>query len=381
VTIPIDPPMLRAMRPGDVVRLTDARGRRRELAVRVLTETSGLCESSRTGYVTSGMPLEVTRGGRRVHVGEVGHLEARARSLLLAAGDSLVITRDGLPGRPATCDELGRVIEPARIGCTLPEVFSAVGPGQRILLDDGKFEGLIRTTQPDRFQVELYRVGGGTARLRAEKGINLPDTRLDLSAITDKDRADLEFVARHADLVSVSFVRHPDDVEELHRELERLGAGNVGIVLKIEKGQAFEHLPRLLLAALRRPPVAVMLARGDLAVEVGFERLAEVQEEILWLCEAAHVPVIWATQVLESLAKSGIPSRGEVTDAAMSGRAECVMLNKGPYIGEAVRFLDDVLRRMRDHHVKRVATLRKLKVAGDYPLPRRPRPAAMPLQA
>ena len=124
-----------------------------------------------------------------------------------------------------------------------------------------------------------------------------------------------------------------------------------------------------------------MLARGDLAVEVGFERLAEVQEEILWLCEAAHVPVIWATQVLESLAKSGIPSRGEVTDAAMSGRAECVMLNKGPYIGEAVRFLDDVLRRMRDHHVKRVATLRKLKVAGDYPLPRRPRPAAMPLQA
>jgi hypothetical protein len=73
----------------------------------------------------------------------------------------------------------------------------------------------------------------------------------------------------------------------------------------------------------------VMIAHGDLAVECGFERMAEVQEEILWICEAAHTPVIWATQVLESLAKTGMPSRAEVTDAAMSERAECVMLNKG----------------------------------------------------
>jgi len=88
-------------------------------------------------------------------------------------------------------------------------------------------------------------------------------------------------------------------------------------VLKIENRQAFEDLPRLLLTALRYPPMGVMVARGDLGVELGFERMAEVQEEILWLCEAAHVPVIWATQVLEGLAKKGLPSRGEVTDAAM----------------------------------------------------------------
>ena len=101
-------------------------------------------------------------------------------------------------------------------------------------------------------------------------------------------------------------------------------------MLKIETQAAFNRLPMLLLAAMRHPPVAVMVARGDLGVEVGFERLSEVQEEILWLCEAAHVPVIWATQVLESLAKGGMPSRAEVTDAAMGSRAECVMLNKGP---------------------------------------------------
>jgi pyruvate kinase len=106
-----------------------------------------------------------------------------------------------------------------------------------------------------------------------------------------------------------------------------------------------------------------MVARGDLAVEMGFERLAEVQEEILWMCEAAHVPVIWATQVLEGLAKTGAPSRAEVTDAAMSARAECVMLNKGPYIVEATRFLGAVLERMQSHQSKKSATLRKLSVS------------------
>jgi pyruvate kinase len=103
-----------------------------------------------------------------------------------------------------------------------------------------------------------------------------------------------------------------------------------------------------------------MIARGDLAVEVGYERLAEIQEEILWLCEAAHIPVIWATQVLETLVKKGIPSRAEMTDAAMGERAECVMLNKGPYIAEAVTILDDVLQRMQAHQIKKSPQLRAL---------------------
>jgi pyruvate kinase len=94
-----------------------------------------------------------------------------------------------------------------------------------------------------------------------------------------------------------------------------------------------------------------------------------MQEEILWISEAAHVPVIWATQVLESLAKPGIPSRSEITDAAMGERAECVMLNKGPYVVEAVKALDDIMRRMEDHQEKKRATLRKLGVAADFRVP------------
>jgi pyruvate kinase len=90
--------------------------------------------------------------------------------------------------------------------------------------------------------------------------------------------------------------------------------------------------------------------------------MSEVQEQILWLCEAAHTPVIWATEVLASLAKKGVPTRGDVTDAAMSGRAECVMLNKGEYIVRAVEFLADVLGRMGEHQVKKFARLRPLHV-------------------
>ncbi len=106
-----------------------------------------------------------------------------------------------------------------------------------------------------------------------------------------------------------------------------------------------------------------MVERGSLGVEVGYERLAEVQEEILWLCEAAHVPVIWATQVLEGLAKSGQPSRAEISDAVMSGRAECVMLDEGPFIIPAVQFLNGILERMAAHQSKKRSMLRRLSIS------------------
>ena len=208
------------------------------------------------------------------------------------------------------------------------------------------------------------------SKLWAEKGINFPDTIFDVPALTEKDIADLSHVVEYVDMVALSFLHGHEDVLLLEDHLHRLGADHIGIILKIENRQAFENLPRILLTALRSPPVGVMVARGDLAVEVGFERLSEVQEEILWLCEAAHIPVIWATQMLEGLAKKGAPSRAEVTDAAMSQRAECAMLNKGPYIVQAVNFLSGVMTRMEAHQYKRKARLRKLSVSMmDWPGP------------
>jgi pyruvate kinase len=152
----------------------------------------------------------------------------------------------------------------------------------------------------------LGSLANGTARLRAEKGINLPDTKLRISALTAKDREDLEFATKYGDLVSLSFVRRPEDVAELIQELDRLGAKRTGIILKIENRPAVEALPRILLTAMGRPITAVMVARGDLGVEIGFERMAEIQEEMLWICEAAHVPVTLFSSRLSHNPKNGI---------------------------------------------------------------------------
>jgi pyruvate kinase len=363
--IPIDALVHEQARVGDEVSLKDARGRDRKMHVVEVNAQSFLCTSDRTAYLTTGMSIDLLRGSDTIASGNIGKLPAIESSISLSPGDSLIVTRELASGRAALMDEEGEItLEPARIGCTLAAVFDSIAEGHRVLLDDGKFEGIVRDISPGEFRVEITRAGRGQATLKAEKGINLPDTPLDLPALTAKDIEDLDIVVQHGDLVSFSFVHRSQDIDELYAHLQWLGAGEIGVVLKIENRAAFAALPELLVTASKRKRVAVMVARGDLGVEIGFERLAEVQEEMLWLCEAAQVPVIWATQVLESLAKNGLPSRGEVTDAAMSTRAECVMLNKGPYIAEAIRFLTDVSRRMSEHSSKTFATHRALSVAG-----------------
>ena len=382
-TIPVAGDLLAKAKPGDTVELTDTRHRKRLLRVVEVHAGECLCETDTTAYVVSGTRLSLRRKGRAVAKGAVGELPASEQWIMLRPGDTLDVVRGEMPSLDAVHDDDGRVLEPAFVSCALPEVFVGVRVGEPILFDDGKFRGTIRGVAADRLRVEITAVAGGAAKLKAEKGINLPDTELALPALTAKDVEDLAFVAKHADMVALSFVQRPEDIEALLTEIERLDASRLGIVLKIETQAAFNRLPMLLLAAMRHPPLAVMVARGDLGVEVGFERLSEVQEEILWLCEAAHVPVIWATQVLESLAKGGMPSRAEVTDAAMGSRAECVMLNKGPYLRETLRFLIDVLGRMEEHQYKKTSRLRKLRVSdtSGSRAPRHDGPARRPVKA
>jgi pyruvate kinase len=362
--VPVAGALAASARIGDVVELVDARGRHRRLTVVAAAADGCTCHADRTAYVTAGIALRLRRGKRLVATQPVGTLPPRAQRIVLRPGDLLDVIKGDAPGRPALADAAGKVTAPAVIGCALPDVFTRARAGERILFDDGLIGGVIRKVARGRLRVEIVSALGGAARLDAEKGINLPDTDLRLPALTAKDRDDLDFVVRHADMVAMSFVQRAADVEELIAELAARSASQLGIVLKIETRRGFSHLPSLLLAALQHPRVAVMVARGDLGVEVGFERLSEVQEEILWLCEAAHIPVIWATQVLESLAQGGVYSRAEVTDAAMASRAECVMLNKGPFIRETLSFLGGVLHRMQAHQTKKTATFRRLQVSS-----------------
>jgi len=355
--------LLQKAEPGDELMFRDARDKMRKLRIVSCAGESRLAEVSKTAYIEDGLAVTLNRRGERLGEERFSHLPAVMAPLQLAVGDLLLLTRGDEPGQPAVHDFNGQVIKPARIPCTLKETFDAVRPGERVWFDDGKIGGMALDNDGEMITVQITHTSLKGGRLRAEKGINLPDTDLSMPALTSKDLEDLKFVVQYADMIGLSFVRTPEDVFSLQESLAKLGAKHIGVILKIETRKAFENLPQLLLASLCAPPVGVMVARGDLGVEVGFERLAEVQEEILWLCEAAHAPVIWATQVLEGMATKGAPSRAEVSDAVMSGRAECVMLNKGPYIGETVRFLNGILERMDAHQSKRRAMMRRLSIS------------------
>lgn len=376
VTIPVERSLIAGAEVGDLLGLVDLRGRARVLPVVAVDGDRITATTDRTMYLESGLRIDRRRDDRVVAGAVVGDIPSRPGVLRVPRGELLRVRRGIGVGAPATRREDGSTAEPATVWVDVDAVFDAVDTGHRVLVDDGKVEGVVVAVTRDSFDVRIVRPQ--LAKVREGKGVNLPDTPLRLRALDDDDVDTLERMVPLVDLVALSFVGDVDDVDDIHHHLARLGARDTGVILKIEHGRAFEALPRLLLRSLRRPLTAVMIARGDLAVEVGFERLAEIQEEILWFTEAAHVPVIWATQVLESLAKTGAPTRSEVTDAAWAARSECVMLNKGPFIDQAVRFLDDVLSRMSEHGYKRTPMLRRLAVAESLgPLLDRPIPTPL----
>ena len=353
------------LRNGDELHFRDARHKKRTLTIHEINGGVAVGHAVERAYVLNKVEAGIRRDG--AHVGdvvlEVG--DGEGASIDVRAGDELVLTRRVCTGVPPKRDRDGHVEKPGVISCTLPAALDHLEVGQRVFFDDGRIQTVVEHIRRngDDFHLRVVLTPKETMKLRAEKGINLPDTLTTVPSLTAEDRRALPFVTRHADAVSLSFVRRPDDVRALHGALDRLGRPNLGVVLKIETRAGFENLPGMLLEGLRRPPLAVMIARGDLAVEVGFGRLSEIQEEILWLCEAAHVPTIWATQVLDTLARTGVPSRAEVTDAAASVAAECVMLNKGPFVDEAVRVLADILCRMEQHRYKKRNLFRKLQVS------------------
>jgi pyruvate kinase len=231
-----------------------------------------------------------------------------------------------------------------------------------VLFDDGVIEATVLARHPFAAELQVDRISG-KPRLKAEKGINFPDTQITLPALTPYDRQCLPFILKHADIVGYSFVQSVADLSGLQ---EAMLGQRIPIIVKIEKPGAVTNLPSLLLQGMQDEYFGVMIARGDLAVEIGFERLGEVQEEILWICESAHVPVIWATQVLESLNKTGVATRAEVTDAAMASMAECVMINKGINTVGVIEALKDILYRSGGHHQKKRYTFRLLSIAKQF---------------
>lgn len=346
----------RALRTTDEISFRDLQDRPRTFTVvQRIDRDRVLAQSDQGAYLAPGIRLSrhAPSGSRTRCV--VGAFDAPPVEVRLRIGDRLLLSPIADTGRAARLDDTGREVEPARIGCIEPSIFRYLQAGQHVKIDDGKIDTEVDTVDEDGALLRVVHAPPKGARLGPDKGLNFPDTPLPAHGLDQRDQSALRFAAIHADIVGYSFVQTADEMDALHRTLAGLTRRRLGIIAKIETATAIENLPDIIVRGASQGPFGVMIARGDLAVEIGYLRLAEAQEELMWLCEAARVPVVWATQVLEGMIKRGAPTRAEMTDAASAERAECIMLNKGPYLPQALDMLANLVGRMARHQTKKTA--------------------------
>ena len=359
--IPVNKKWLKKTKKGSYIVFKDSRDKKCKITIDKKEGLGRWASCKDSAFVSTGTLLNVfieDKSTSEIHsVHEMLPLE---EVIFLYEGDILRLDKEPILGEPKTYNNEGELIELAHISCTLPQVFSNVKVEEPVYFDDGKIEGFIKEVNPDHLLIEITTTKKNGGKLKADKGINLPESSLQINGLTEKDKTDVKFIAKHADAVNFSFVNNKQDVEDLLNEFKKLEA-SLGIILKIETKEAFKNLPSIILKAMESYPIGVMIARGDLAIETGWKNFAIIQEEIMRICEAAHIPDIWATQVLENLAKKGVPTRSEITDAALAERAECVMLNKGWYIDKAVKMLDKILCKMQKLQKKKGNLMPKLE--------------------
>ncbi len=282
-------------------------------------------------------------------VREAGAAEGRDPAVLLdLQGPKIRTGAVREPLRLADGDTLELVMDPAfvgagrRVGTTWPDLARDARPGEPILFADGLIEGVIETVRPEAVAVRI-RHGG---ELGAHKGINLPGTEIRAPALTDKDRADLRVgVEAGADWVALSFVRSAGDIARLRDALVELGRPELPVIAKIEKPQGVAAI-----AAILAGVEGIMVARGDLGVEIPFERVPVVQKQLIDAANRAGRLVVTATQMLDSMERNPRPTRAEASDVAHAilDGTDAVMLSgetaTGAWPVEAVRTMDRIAR-------------------------------------
>jgi pyruvate kinase len=252
----------------------------------------------------------------------LGRLEGGERRL--EEGDSVTLIKgESSPDR-------------SRLPIPHPEIFAALKPGANLLIDDGKVRLIAESVTADTIEARVSRGG----LIKDHKGVNLPDTMLPIPALTPKDRADLDYaISLDIDWLGLSFVQRPDDVAELRKAV----AGRAGVLAKIEKPAALQALDEILVLS-----DAVMVARGDLGVELPLEAVPGRQKQIIRAARHAGKPVVVATQMLESMITAPVPTRAEVSDVANAvyEGTDAVMLSAetaaGAYAPEAVAVMDRI---------------------------------------
>lgn len=336
------------------IKVTDINAKKAKIRVIEKNDEYALCKIDKKVFLDEKSSLRV---GKKEST--LLNIVPQTDQIRLFVDDEIIITQEDILGSSATLDKDGTILKPAIISATHKQILKDVVVGDKLFIDDGKIglEVVQKGENEILCRVRIAKANG--TLIKEEKGINLPDTYIRTSALTQEDRENLQSVIDIADSVSISFCQTAKDVQEIQKLLAKYGREDIGIIAKIETKQAVLNMPQILTQLLKSQNSGVMIARGDLAIEVGFENLAQIQESLLDICDAAHIPVIWATQVLESKMKNNLPSRAEVTDAAMSSRAECVMLNKGPFAFDTISVLTSILHEMHKKFKKNKQLLKK----------------------
>lgn len=364
--------LLREAKPGFVVSLVDARGKARDLPVFNVQGSMWMQCSVRktTFFETFETVIVLTRGsdGATIAKARVGNLPLVGASVGLAVGAELTFVAPSIASRAsqgAGGSVAQRLVPVDMCGAVVKE-------GHRVMLDDGQVRCRVTRVTPEGNVECKVEICPRDFQLKPEKGINLPDSDFppDTEALTSEDRCNLRLMLDSGLLgmhrpvtLGLSFVRTASDVHSFHRivdSLVRPSCPNVSTCIKIETSQAVSHLPAILMACLWGHPTCIMLARGDLAGELGFDRLAAATDDLTVLCAAAHLPVVYATQILDTMNRTGTPARSEVADVVMGSRCEALMLNKGSYLEETVQFLDEMLCSIQQRQHKHRLMLRKL---------------------
>ncbi len=243
------------------------------------------------------------------------------------------------PGQTFTLDNKDEPGDSTRVFLPHPEILTSVKPGHRLLIDDGKLH--LRAEKCDGKSIVTTVVSG--TKISDRKGVSLPDTLLAVGALTDKDHADLDAVlaTNEVDWVALSFIQRPEDLAEVRK----IARGRVGLMSKIEKPQAIERIDEIIELS-----DALMVARGDLGVEMPLEAVPGLQKQLIRACRRAGKPVVVATQMLESMISAPVPTRAEVSDVATAvfEGADAVMLSaesaSGQYPVEAVSTMASIAR-------------------------------------
>jgi len=342
------------------IKVLDANGKKAVINITYVDNTKAIGMIDKKVSVSTSTKLH-----RKGHVGTILNIDSQIEPIRLFRDDILTITEKDVLGRSARFDANGELLEPAIINCSFKGIATHIKIDDNVYIDDGKIGLKVIKTSKGTITCKVIQAKASGTLLKEEKGINFPNTKVKTAALTQTDRDNLLRVINFADHLSISFCQNTQDVRDLQDLLTENNRSDIGIIAKIETKEAVANMPKILEQLLAWEKSGVMIARGDLAIEVGFKNMAYIQEMLLDICDAAHMPVIWATQVLESQMKNNLPSRAEISDAAMAGRAECVMLNKGPFATDTIDVLIHILEDMHSIFKKNRQLLKKETLWSD----------------